>query len=86
MILDLPAAAVALYTHDGIVEEAAAGRCRLTLGSWSWPSLAAALARYDADIEVIGPADLTAAFAHLAERFTRTTSASYGTDSVSQLG
>jgi predicted DNA-binding transcriptional regulator YafY len=75
VILDLPAAAVAQYTRDGVVEELGAGRCRLTLGSWSWPSLAAAVARFDADIEVVGPADLTHAFAHLARRFTRTVTA-----------
>jgi predicted DNA-binding transcriptional regulator YafY len=73
VLLDLPAATVALYTRDGLVEEISAGRCRLTLGSWSWPSLAAAIARFDADIEVVGPDDLTDAFAHLARRFTRAT-------------
>ncbi|MGW4501347.1 helix-turn-helix transcriptional regulator [Micromonospora sp. NPDC004336] len=71
VILDLPATTVARYTREGIVEEAGPGRCRLTLGSWSWPSLAAAVARYDAEIEVVGPDELTDAFAHLARRFTR---------------
>lgn len=71
VILDLPAATVALYTRDGIVEEAGPGRCRLTVGSWSWVSLAAAVARFDADIEVVGPPELTSAFAHLTERFGR---------------
>jgi predicted DNA-binding transcriptional regulator YafY len=72
VILDLPAATVALYTRDGLVEHITPSRCRLTLGSWSWPSLAAAIARYDADIDVVGPDELTEAFAHLARRFTRT--------------
>nr|BFE59604.1 WYL domain-containing protein [Dactylosporangium thailandense] len=72
VLLDLPAAAVALYTRDGLVEQITPDRCRLTLGSWSWPSLAAAIARYDADIDVVGPDELTEAFAHLARRFTRT--------------
>ncbi|XVU28378.1 helix-turn-helix transcriptional regulator [Actinoplanes sp. CA-054009] len=71
VILDLPAATVSLYTRDGLVEEAGPDRCRLTLGSWSWPALAAAIARFDADFEVVGPPELTAAFTHLAERFTR---------------
>ncbi|MEV5821141.1 YafY family protein [Micromonospora harpali] len=71
VILDLPAATVATYTRDGLVEEIDAGRCRLTLGSWSWPSLAAAVARYDADIHVVGPDELTDAFARLARRFAR---------------
>lgn len=69
--LDLPAATVALYTREGIIEEAGPGRCRLTLGSWSWPSLAATIARYDADIEVVGPGELTEAFAHLSHRLAR---------------
>lgn len=73
VILDLPAATVARYTRDGVVEEAGPDRCRLTLGSWSWPSLAAAIGRFDADIEVVGPGELSTAFAHLARRFTRAT-------------
>lgn len=76
VILDRPAATVALYTRDGIVEELGPRRCRLTVGSWSWPSLAAAVARFDADIEVVGPDELTAAFAHLARRFTATAAGS----------
>ncbi|MFE9207245.1 helix-turn-helix transcriptional regulator [Micromonospora sp. NPDC007230] len=70
-ILDLPAATVALYTRDGIVEELGSDRCRLTLGSWSWPGLAAAIARFDTEIEVVGPAELVDAFGHLARRFAR---------------
>ncbi|WP_329009770.1 WYL domain-containing protein [Micromonospora rifamycinica] len=72
VLLDLPAATVARYTRDGLVEEIAPDRCRLTLGSWSWVSLAAAVARYDAGITVVGPPALTEAFALLADRFTRT--------------
>jgi predicted DNA-binding transcriptional regulator YafY len=75
VLLELPAATVALYSRDGVVEEAGPGRCRLTLGSWSWPSLAAAVARFDADIEVVGPADLADAFGHLARRMARTAAA-----------
>lgn len=72
VILHLPAATVARHAGDGVVEELGPDRCRLTLGSWSWPALAAALARFDADIEVVGPGELTDAFAHLARRFART--------------
>jgi predicted DNA-binding transcriptional regulator YafY len=70
--LDLAAATVALYSRDGVVEEAGPGRCRLTLGSWSWPALAATIARFDADIEVVGPAELADAFGLLARRLART--------------
>ncbi|MFE9890455.1 helix-turn-helix transcriptional regulator [Streptomyces scopuliridis] len=69
VILGLSAAVVSRYTHDGVVEELGPDRCRLVLGSWSWPGLAAAIGRFDADIEVVGPAELKDAFAHLARRY-----------------
>ncbi|WP_433380893.1 helix-turn-helix transcriptional regulator [Streptosporangium sp. CA-115845] len=69
VILDLPAAAVSRYTRDGVVEELGPERCRLVLGSWSWPGLAATIGRFDADFEVVGPAELKDAFAHLARRY-----------------
>ncbi|MFE7870656.1 helix-turn-helix transcriptional regulator [Micromonospora humida] len=72
VLLDLPAATVARYTRDGLVEEVAPDRCRLTLGSWSWVSLAAAVARYDAAVTVVDPPPLADAFALLADRFART--------------
>ena len=74
VILDLPAAAVSRYTRDGVVEELGPDRCRLVLGSWSWPGLAAAIGRFDADIEVVGPAELNDAFAHLARRYANAAS------------
>ncbi len=69
VLLDLPAAAVSRYTRDGLVEELGPHRCRLILGSWSWPGLAASIGRFDADIEVVGPAELKEAFARLARRY-----------------
>lgn len=69
VILDLPAAAVSRYTPDGVVEELGPNRCRLVLGSWSWSGLAATIGRFDADIEVVRPAELKDAFAHLARRY-----------------
>ncbi|KAB8191606.1 WYL domain-containing protein [Nonomuraea phyllanthi] len=71
VILDLPAAVVSSHTRDGVVEELGPDRCRLVLGSWSWLGLAAAIGRFDADIEVVGPAELKRAFAHLARRYTQ---------------
>jgi len=69
VILDLPAAAVYPYTREGIIEELGPNRCRLILGAWSWAGLAATIGRFDADIEVIGPGELKAAFAQLARRY-----------------
>ncbi|WP_328472888.1 YafY family transcriptional regulator [Actinoplanes sp. NBC_00393] len=71
VILDLPATVVATYTRDGVVEEAGPGRCRLIQGSWSWTSLAAALGRFGADMEIIGPPELKTACAELAHRYTK---------------
>ncbi|MCM3882522.1 YafY family protein [Frankia sp. R82] len=71
MIIELPAAFVSRYAQDGIVEELGPNRCRLVLGSWSWPGLAAAVGRFDADIEVLGPPELADAFAALARRYAR---------------
>ncbi|MGC4817392.1 helix-turn-helix transcriptional regulator [Micromonospora sp. DT63] len=69
VIIGLPAVVVAAYTRDGLVEEIGPERCKLVQGSWSWVGLAAALGRFDADIEVIGPAELKAAFGGLARRY-----------------
>lgn len=67
-ILDLPAASVAPYARDGLVEELGPGRCRVVLGSWSWIGLASAIGRFDADVHGVRPAELREAFAHLARR------------------
>ena len=77
VILDLPATDVSRFVWDGVVEELGPNRCRLVLGSWSWPGLAATLGRFDADIEVVGPVELKDAFAHLARRYAK--AAAYGT-------
>ncbi|MGW0789756.1 helix-turn-helix transcriptional regulator [Streptomyces sp. NPDC002911] len=69
VVLGLPAQAVAPFVQDGVVEELGPDRCRLTLGSWSWTALAAAVGRFDTGIHVIGPPQLTSAFAELAARY-----------------
>ncbi|WP_207908919.1 helix-turn-helix transcriptional regulator [Pseudonocardia endophytica] len=69
VILDLPASVVSTYSRDGMVEELGPDRCRLVVGSWSWAGLAAALGRFDADIEVVGPPELRDAFARLSRRY-----------------
>jgi predicted DNA-binding transcriptional regulator YafY len=69
VILRLPAADVAPFAQDGIVEELGSRHCRLILGSWSWTGLAAAIGRFDTDIEVIGPPQLATAFGELAARY-----------------
>ncbi|MFC0531322.1 helix-turn-helix transcriptional regulator [Phytohabitans kaempferiae] len=69
VILDLPAAGVAPYAGDGIVEEVGPNRCRLVLGSWSWIGLAASLGRFDANLQVVTPDELRDAFAQLSRRY-----------------
>lgn len=71
LIRGAPAADVVPFAGDGVVEPPGPDRCRLRLGAWSWPGLAAALARFDADIEVVHPPELRRAFADLARRASR---------------
>ncbi|MBP0459229.1 helix-turn-helix transcriptional regulator [Streptomyces montanisoli] len=71
VVLHRPASDVAPFVQDGIVEELGPHHCRLTLGSWSWTGLAAAIGRFDADVDVIGPPPLTQACAELAARYAR---------------
>ncbi|GAB2740046.1 helix-turn-helix transcriptional regulator [Amycolatopsis magusensis] len=71
VILDLPAAEVMPYARDGVVEELGPDRSRLVMGSWSWVALAADLGRFDADMQVVGPVELSEAFEHLAGRYAR---------------
>ncbi|WP_193609818.1 helix-turn-helix transcriptional regulator [Nocardioides lijunqiniae] len=68
VVLELPARDVTPYALDGLVEELGPDRCRLVLGSWSWAGLAAAVARYDADVTVVGPPELREACARLSAR------------------
>ena len=67
--LDLPAAEVAPFALDGLVEEIDDGRCRLSLGAWSWVGLAATIGRFDTGIRDIGPPQLAEAFATLSARY-----------------
>jgi predicted DNA-binding transcriptional regulator YafY len=75
VVLGLPAAEVSRHLRDGVVEELGPDRCRLVVGSWSWTGLAAAIGRFDADIEVVGPAELRDAFARLARRYAHAATA-----------
>ncbi|TDQ54377.1 helix-turn-helix transcriptional regulator [Actinorugispora endophytica] len=71
VILGLPAARVAPFAADGLVEELGPARTRLLTGSWSWAALAATLAGFGAEIEVVGPDPLRDAFAELSDRARR---------------
>lgn len=73
VILNLPAKAVMPFAGDGLVEDLGGDRCSLGLGSWSWGSLAAAFGRFESAMEVVGPPELEAAFAKLAERYVAAT-------------
>ncbi|MFC1418908.1 helix-turn-helix transcriptional regulator [Streptacidiphilus cavernicola] len=77
VVLNLPAREVAGFARDGIVEAIGPAHCRLVLGSWSWIGLAADIGRFDADVEVIGPPELTGAFARLAARCAEAAGASH---------
>lgn len=68
VVLHRPAREVLPFAGDGVVEDLGPDRCALAVGSWSWVALAAALNRFDTDIDVVGPPELTQAFAVLAAR------------------
>jgi predicted DNA-binding transcriptional regulator YafY len=68
VILHRPASDVLPFVGDGIVEDLGPDRCSLEMGSWSWIALAASLNRFDTEIEVLHPPQLTEAFARLAAR------------------
>jgi predicted DNA-binding transcriptional regulator YafY len=54
--------------QDALVEVSGPGRCRITLGSWSWTGLAAVLAGFTVDFTVEGPPPLRDAVLALADR------------------
>ena len=68
VILALPASAVLRFARDGVVDALGETECSVTLGSWSWGSLAASFARFEAPMRVVDQPELSAAFAELAER------------------
>ena len=68
VVLHRPASEVAPYLADGSVHALGVDRCRVEVGAWSWPALAASIARADADIEDVHPPELAQAFADLARR------------------
>ncbi|AZC14863.1 WYL domain-containing protein [Microbacterium sp. ABRD28] len=68
VILHRPARDVLPFAGDGIVEDLGSDRCSIEVGSWSWIALAASLNRFDTEIEVLFPAELTEAFRTLAAR------------------
>ncbi|WP_378144361.1 helix-turn-helix transcriptional regulator [Cnuibacter sp. UC19_7] len=68
VILHRPARDVLPFAEDGVVEDLGPDRCSLEVGSWSWVALASALNRFDTELEVVFPDELTAAFGTLAAR------------------
>lgn len=72
VILHLPARDVLPFAGDGTVTAIDERSCSLEAGSWSWGALAASFGRFEAPMDVVGPAELAQAFAALAERYART--------------
>lgn len=71
VVLDLPIRDVLPFAGDGEVRALEDGRCELVSGAWSWGALAASLCRFEAEIEVVEPKELSDAFAVLAARAAR---------------
>jgi hypothetical protein len=76
LVIHAPVELVTRYSHPStVVEPLSARRCRVTASSWSWTGLAAWAAMFDTELEIIGPAELRAAAAQLATRFSQATEA-----------
>lgn len=69
VVIELPAREVAPWVGDGDLVDLADGSCRVTVGSWSWVGVLAAVARFDAPFTVVGPVPLRQAADTLAARF-----------------
>ncbi|SCX40488.1 HTH domain-containing protein [Klenkia marina] len=69
VVLQLPAREVLPFAGDGTVTAVDEHSCRLESGSWSWGALASSYGRFAAPMEVVGPPELAAAFATLADRY-----------------
>lgn len=74
VIIRMPAREVAPFIGDGTLEEVDAQSCRITVGSWSWVGVVAAVARFDAPFEIVGPEELRAATSALASRLAAASS------------
>jgi len=74
VLLHAPVRDVLPFAGDGTVTAVDDEQCTLEVGSWSWGALAASFGRFEVAMEVVGPPELTEAFAVQAERFARTAS------------
>lgn len=70
VVIELPAHEVAPWIgSDGSVVPADDRSCRVTVGSWSWVGVLAAVTRFDAPFTVTGPEPLAEAARTLSARF-----------------
>jgi predicted SpoU family rRNA methylase len=75
-VLHAPASLVQRWAgRQAVVEELGPDRCRLVTGSWSWHGLAAHLAMFGVELEIVGPQELRDAATVLAGRYQRAASA-----------
>lgn len=68
VVIRMPARVIAPFIGDGTLEELDAESSRITVGSWSWVGVVAAVARFDAPFEIVGPEELREAAGMLAAR------------------
>ncbi|MBB1032103.1 transcriptional regulator [Dietzia sp. SLG310A2-38A2] len=66
--IDLPVADVARWVLDGEVVALSTHSTRVTIGSWSWAGVIAAVVRFDAGFRVLGPDGLLRAARELEAR------------------
>jgi len=66
--IELPAAEVIPWVHDGEVEVRDESSCRVTIGSWSWVGLLATITRFEAPFVIVGPPELIEASRAVSQR------------------
>lgn len=70
VILHAPASLASPWVRGGgVVEALSPQRCRVTMGSWSWESLAASMGLFGVDLEIVGPEELREAATRLSRRY-----------------
>lgn len=83
--IDLPAREVAVWIGDGEIEPTGPHTSRVTLGSWSWTGLLAAILRFDADFRVVGPEELIASARRMERRVREGVVGASGSDGAGDV-
>lgn len=71
--IDLPTRQLAIWIHDGQIEEPSPNRSMVTTGSWSWAGLLADIVRFGAPFRIVAPTELILESQRLAQHLDAAT-------------